>query len=268
MDGFISSWRHCELWDTNRDWVIALWAPTGLDGMDLLTTAKERMFLEKENDFQYVLSKPCFSHNLLSSLENRKTSWHMQTSIFQVALSQLGGEHNFVWDIFCCQDFMEGYGNTCAAEAAMTLEFIFHLPCFLVALLQNWCCTDIFIDGMHFFSSLNTKNVRSVFHVCASEVKFPSFIHPSYCVLAKLLLSSSDNKLIVVLCIQRNILHRTSFFRILLQHFHWSKSWCTTVALNCSKVGTRKLLYHYFCTAVYCIHGARVKGCSDFRNFS
>lgn len=129
--------RHCELWDTNRDWVIALWALPGLDGMNFLTTAKERMFLEKEDDFQYVLSKPCFYHNLLSSLENRRTSWHVQTSVFQVAPSQLGGEQNFVWNIFCCQDFVERHGNICAAEAAMTLGFIFHLPCFPVALQQN-----------------------------------------------------------------------------------------------------------------------------------
>lgn len=163
----------------------------------------------------------------------------MQTSIFQVALSQLGGEHNFVWDIFCCQDFLEGHGNICAAEAAMTLGFIFHLPCFPVPLLQNWFCTDIFIGGMHFFSSLNTKNIRSVFHVYASEMKFPSFIHPSYCVLAKLLLGSSDNKLLLVLCVQRNVLHRPSFFRSHLQLFHCSKSWCTAVALHCSRLGIR-----------------------------
>lgn len=49
---------------TLKETVIALWALAGLDGLDLLTTAKERMFLE-ENDFQYVLSKLCFSHNLL-----------------------------------------------------------------------------------------------------------------------------------------------------------------------------------------------------------
>lgn len=176
--------------------------------------------------FQYVLSRPCFSHNLLS-LENRKTSWHVQTSIFQVALSQLGVEHNFIWDIFCCQDFMEGHGNICAAEAAMTLGFIFHLPCFPVALLKNWFCTGIFIGGMHFFSSLKTKNVRSVFHVCASEMKFPSFIHPSCCVLAKLCSTAQITKLLLVLCIQRNILHRPSFFRSHLQLVHCSKSLCT-----------------------------------------
>lgn len=52
------------------------------------------MFLEKESDFQCLLSKPCSSHNLLSLLENRKTSWHVQISIFHVTLSQLGGTHN------------------------------------------------------------------------------------------------------------------------------------------------------------------------------
>lgn len=184
----------------------------------------------------------------------------MQTFIFQVALRQLGGELNFVWDIFWCQDFKEGHGNNCAGEAAMTLGFIFHLPCFSVALLQNWFCTDIFIDGMHFFSSLNTKNIRSVFHINASEMKFPSFICPSYCVLAKLLLSSSGNKLILILCIQRKILHRPSFFRIHLQLFHCSKCWFITVALNCSKLGTRKFLYLVFCTAVciaYIVLGLR-----------
>jgi len=40
--------------------------------MALLTVAKERMFLQEENDFHYQLSKPCFSHKLLSSLQNRK----------------------------------------------------------------------------------------------------------------------------------------------------------------------------------------------------
>lgn len=69
---------------------------------------------------------------------------------------------------FCYQDFTEGHGNTCAAEAAMTLGFIFHLPCFSVALLQNWFCTDIFIDGMHFFSSLNTKKCQ----ICVSCLCF------------------------------------------------------------------------------------------------
>lgn len=67
---------------------------TGVSEMDLQTTAKERMFLEKEDDFQYVLSKPYFSHNLLSSLENSKTSWHVLIPIFHVTFSQLGGAHS------------------------------------------------------------------------------------------------------------------------------------------------------------------------------
>lgn len=73
--------------------VIAVCILTGLNEMDLLTTAEERMSLE-ENDFQYLSSKPCFSHSLLSSLENRKTSWHVQIPLFHVTLSQLGGAHN------------------------------------------------------------------------------------------------------------------------------------------------------------------------------
>lgn len=52
---------------------------------------------------------------------------------------------------------MQRYENTYSAEAALTLGFIFHLSCFSIALLQNWSCTDIFIDGVDIFSSLNTK---------------------------------------------------------------------------------------------------------------
>lgn len=116
------------------------------------------------------------------------------------------------------------------------------------------------------------KNVRSVFHVCDSEIKFPSFIHPFYCVQAKLLLSSLDNKLILVLCIQRSILHRPLFFRIHLQPFHCTKSWCTSVALNCSKLDSRRLLYPVSCTAVCIAYTAWVEGVlfhlSDFRIFN
>lgn len=120
--------------------------------MDLLTTAKERMFLVKGNNFQCMLSKPCFSHNLLCLLKNRKNILACADTHISCDSSQLGGVHNLTSFTlsFWYQNFMRRHENTCSPDAAMTLGLIFHLLCFSVALLHNWTRTDIFIDGVRF----------------------------------------------------------------------------------------------------------------------
>lgn len=52
------------------------------------------MFVAKGNNFQYLLSKPCFSHNLLSLLKNRKSILACADTHVSCDSSQLGGVHN------------------------------------------------------------------------------------------------------------------------------------------------------------------------------